>query len=128
MRAGTLSQGSSGALDGLQLTWASRTEQPGGKTSPEELAAAALPSPDASGPTHVVRAARSAMLIFLDPFFRMRGVYTSAPCVNSRLPLCALTRAIVRSEHAIDGSDPLPPDSVATFSIEISQCQCVSTG
>ncbi|OBF11177.1 OsmC family peroxiredoxin [Mycobacterium sp. 852002-10029_SCH5224772] len=38
---GTLSQGSSGALDGLPLTWVSRTEQPGGKTSPEELAAAA---------------------------------------------------------------------------------------
>lgn len=38
---GELSQGSSGALDGLPLTWASRTEQPGGKTSPEELAAAA---------------------------------------------------------------------------------------
>lgn len=38
---GALSQGSSGALDGLPLTWASRTEQPGGKTSPEELAAAA---------------------------------------------------------------------------------------
>lgn len=38
---GTLSEGSSGALDGLPLTWASRTEQPGGKTSPEELAAAA---------------------------------------------------------------------------------------
>ncbi|MCA2262375.1 osmotically inducible protein OsmC [Mycobacterium marseillense] len=38
---GKLSQGSSGALDGLPLTWASRTEQPGNKTSPEELAAAA---------------------------------------------------------------------------------------
>lgn len=38
---GTLTQGSSGALDGLQVTWAARTEQPGGKTSPEELAAAA---------------------------------------------------------------------------------------
>ncbi|SBS74060.1 Peroxiredoxin, OsmC subfamily [uncultured Mycobacterium sp.] len=38
---GQLSQGSSGALDGLQVTWASRTDQPGGKTSPEELAAAA---------------------------------------------------------------------------------------
>lgn len=31
----------SGALDGLEVTWAARTEQPGGKTSPEELAAAA---------------------------------------------------------------------------------------
>lgn len=38
---GKLSEGSSGALDGLQLTWASRTEAPGDKTSPEELAAAA---------------------------------------------------------------------------------------
>jgi osmotically inducible protein OsmC len=38
---GSLSEGSSAALDGLQVTWASRTEQPGGKTSPEELAAAA---------------------------------------------------------------------------------------
>src|SRR5690554_4409577 len=44
---GSLSSGSgtlkdtSGALDGQPVTWASRTEQPGGKTSPEELAAAA---------------------------------------------------------------------------------------
>jgi lipoyl-dependent peroxiredoxin len=38
---GKLSGGSSGALDGLPLTWASRTERPGGKISPEELAAAA---------------------------------------------------------------------------------------
>lgn len=37
--AGTLSSGS-GAL-ALPVTWASRTEQPGGKTSPEELIAAA---------------------------------------------------------------------------------------
>lgn len=34
-------RGASGALDGLPVTWASRTGQPGGKTSPEELAAAA---------------------------------------------------------------------------------------
>lgn len=38
---GTLRQTSSGALDGLELTWAARTEAPAGKTSPEELAAAA---------------------------------------------------------------------------------------
>jgi lipoyl-dependent peroxiredoxin len=31
----------SGALDGLDVTWPARTETPGGKTSPEELAAAA---------------------------------------------------------------------------------------
>jgi osmotically inducible protein OsmC len=37
---GTLNAGS-GALDGLNVTWAARTERPGGLTSPEELAAAA---------------------------------------------------------------------------------------
>lgn len=37
---GTLN-GTSGALDDQPVTWAARTEQPGGKTSPEELAAAA---------------------------------------------------------------------------------------
>ena len=31
----------SGALGDLDVTWAARTEEPGGKTSPEELAAAA---------------------------------------------------------------------------------------
>jgi lipoyl-dependent peroxiredoxin len=34
-------RGHSGALDALPVTWAARTEQPGGTTSPEELAAAA---------------------------------------------------------------------------------------
>lgn len=37
---GTVS-GASGALDQLPVTWASRTERPDGKTSPEELIAAA---------------------------------------------------------------------------------------
>ncbi|HVV77087.1 MAG TPA: OsmC family peroxiredoxin [Mycobacteriales bacterium] len=34
-------QPDSGAFEALPVTWASRTEQPGGRTSPEELAAAA---------------------------------------------------------------------------------------
>lgn len=38
---GKFTAGSSGALEGLEVTWAARTEQPGGKTNPEELAAAA---------------------------------------------------------------------------------------
>jgi lipoyl-dependent peroxiredoxin len=38
--SGTLSSGS-GALEQLPVTWASRTERPDGKTSPEELIAAA---------------------------------------------------------------------------------------
>ncbi|HET7066973.1 MAG TPA: OsmC family peroxiredoxin [Nocardioides sp.] len=37
---GTIVPGS-GAVAGLPVTWAARTEAPGGKTSPEELAAAA---------------------------------------------------------------------------------------
>lgn len=38
--AGTV-DGASGALEDLDVTWASRTEDPQGRTSPEELAAAA---------------------------------------------------------------------------------------
>jgi lipoyl-dependent peroxiredoxin len=34
-------RGDSGALDGQEVTWASRTEAPDGRTSPEELCAAA---------------------------------------------------------------------------------------
>jgi lipoyl-dependent peroxiredoxin len=40
---GTFTTGS-GALGTQQVTWAARTEQPGGKTSPEELIAAAQAS------------------------------------------------------------------------------------
>lgn len=39
--SGMITGSSSGALGSLPVTWASRTETPGGKTSPEELAAAA---------------------------------------------------------------------------------------
>ena len=39
--AGTIDSVGSGALDPLDVTWASRTEEPGGRTSPEELIAAA---------------------------------------------------------------------------------------
>ena len=38
---GTIVSTSSGALNNLPVTWASRTERPDGKTSPEELIAAA---------------------------------------------------------------------------------------
>ena len=39
--AGTVSAESSGLFSDADVTWASRTEEPGGKTSPEELIAAA---------------------------------------------------------------------------------------
>ena len=38
---GAVTASTSGAFTGLPVTWASRTEAPGGKTSPEELIAAA---------------------------------------------------------------------------------------
>src|SRR5438876_8926397 len=39
--SGRIEKVTSGALGGLDVTWASRSEEPGGKTSPEELIAAA---------------------------------------------------------------------------------------
>jgi lipoyl-dependent peroxiredoxin len=39
--AGTIERVGSGALGSLDVTWASRAEEPAGKTSPEELIAAA---------------------------------------------------------------------------------------
>jgi osmotically inducible protein OsmC len=39
--SGTITNVTSGALKDLPVTWAARTEAPGGKTSPEELIAAA---------------------------------------------------------------------------------------
>ncbi|HZJ50139.1 MAG TPA: OsmC family peroxiredoxin [Actinomycetota bacterium] len=39
--SGSVALASSGAADELPVTWASRSETPGGKTSPEELIAAA---------------------------------------------------------------------------------------
>ena len=39
--SGTVNGKSSGVLNNLDVTWAARTEQPDGKTSPEELVAAA---------------------------------------------------------------------------------------
>ena len=39
--AGTIEKVTSGAFGGLDVTWVARSEAPGGKTSPEELVAAA---------------------------------------------------------------------------------------
>ena len=39
--SGTIENVTSGAIGGLDVSWAARAEQPGGKTSPEELIAAA---------------------------------------------------------------------------------------
>ena len=49
---GTIVTTSSGALNNLPVTWASRTERPDGKTSPEELIAAAHAECYAMGLAH----------------------------------------------------------------------------
>lgn len=49
---GTIATTSSGALKDLPVTWASRTERPDGKTSPEELIAAAHAECYAMGLAH----------------------------------------------------------------------------
>ncbi len=49
---GTIANTSSGALKELPVTWASRTERPDGKTSPEELIAAAHAECYAMGLAH----------------------------------------------------------------------------
>lgn len=49
---GTIVSTSSGALNNLPVTWASRTERPDGKTSPEELIAAAHAECYAMGLAH----------------------------------------------------------------------------
>ncbi|HLJ33095.1 MAG TPA: OsmC family peroxiredoxin [Ktedonobacteraceae bacterium] len=49
---GTIVSTSSGAIKNLPVTWASRTEQPDGKTSPEELIAAAHAECYAMGLAH----------------------------------------------------------------------------
>ena len=51
---GTINQVTSSAVDGLPVTWASRTEGPEGKTSPEELVAAAHASCYAMAFSHML--------------------------------------------------------------------------
>ena len=51
---GTINQVTSSAVNGLPVTWASRTEGPAGKTSPEELVAAAHASCYAMAFSHML--------------------------------------------------------------------------
>jgi len=51
---GTIVSGTSGAIGNLPVSWPARTEQPGGKTSPEELLAAAHAACYAMALSHVL--------------------------------------------------------------------------
>jgi lipoyl-dependent peroxiredoxin len=58
--SGSVSCMSSGAIEGLPVTWASRVEAPEGRTSPEELIAAAHASCYAMAFSHVLAGADHA--------------------------------------------------------------------
>ena len=58
--AGTIDSVGSGSFGPLDVSWAARTEQPGGKTSPEELVAAAWASCYSMALSHALAQAGSA--------------------------------------------------------------------
>jgi osmotically inducible protein OsmC len=58
--SGTIGSTTSGALPQLDVSWPARTEQPGGKTSPEELIAAAWASCFAMALSHGLAQAGNA--------------------------------------------------------------------
>ena len=85
--------GSSGAIGPLPVTWAARTEEPGGKTSPEELAAAAHSSCFAMALTlclaehgHESERLTVASVVTLDEVDGAPTVVSSALEVGARVP------------------------------------------
>jgi lipoyl-dependent peroxiredoxin len=88
--SGTITKTGSGALPELPVTWASRTESPDGRTSPEELIAAAHASCFAMALSHALaqagnapeRLENSATLTFVPG----TGITKSVLTVNGRVP------------------------------------------
>jgi osmotically inducible protein OsmC len=88
--AGTIDRVGSGAFGPLDVTWAARTEQPGGKTSPEELIAAAHASCFSMSLSHALaeagtppeRLSTSATVTFVPG----TGITASALSVVGRVP------------------------------------------
>jgi lipoyl-dependent peroxiredoxin len=88
--SGTVVKTGSGALPELPVTWASRTESPGGKTSPEELIAAAHASCFSMALSHALaqagnppeRLESSATVTFVPG----TGITKSALTVTGRVP------------------------------------------
>jgi lipoyl-dependent peroxiredoxin len=88
--SGTITKTGSGALPELPVTWASRTESPDGRTSPEELIAAAHASCFAMALSHALaqagnppeRLETSATFTFVPG----TGITKSVLTVNGRVP------------------------------------------
>jgi osmotically inducible protein OsmC len=115
----------SGAFDALDVTWAARTEAPGGKTSPEELCAAAhsscfsmalaLKLGEAKAPPEELRVAASVVLDEVDgtPTIvsstleveaRVEGIDAEAfdAAVAAAAELCPVSRLFAGAEIAVD--------------------------
>ncbi len=79
-------RGTSGALGGLEVTWASRTAQPG-KTSPNELAAAAMALALRLGERHAApRRLTVGATVTLDEVDGAPGIVSSALRVHGDVP------------------------------------------
>lgn len=107
--SGTLT-GQSGALDGQKVTWASRTERPDGKTSPEELCAAAHASCFSMalaltlGEKELVpERIRVQAAVTLDEVGGLPTIVTSALDVEARIPATdeAAFQAIIAEASAL---------------------------
>lgn len=118
---GTIERVGSGAFAPLDVTWASRTESPGGKTSPEELIAAAHASCFSMALSHGLaqagtppeRLSVSATVTFVPG----TGITSSALEVEGRVP--GLDEAAFRkaAEQAKDGC---PVSNALKGNVELS--------
>jgi lipoyl-dependent peroxiredoxin len=105
--SGTITKTGSGALPELPVTWASRTESPEGRTSPEELIAAAHASCFAMALSHALaqagnppeRLETSATLTF-EPG---TGITKAALTVVGRIPGIDENAFVEAAEGAKDG-------------------------
>lgn len=105
--SGTITKTGSGALPELPVTWASRTESPEGRTSPEELIAAAHASCFAMALSHALaqagnppeRLETSATLTFVPG----TGITKAALTVVGRIPGIDENAFLEAAEGAKDG-------------------------
>ena len=119
--SGTITKVGSGVLPELPVTWAARTESPGGKTSPEELIAAAhaacfsmaLSGALAKAGNPPERLQTSATVTFVPG----TGITTSALTVTGRVP--GLDAAAFQ-EAAEGAKEGCPVSSALKGNVELS--------
>jgi osmotically inducible protein OsmC len=119
--SGTILSTTSGALPELPVSWASRTESPGGKTSPEDLIAAAHAACFSMALSHALaqagnppeRLETSATVTFVPG----TGITKSALTVTGRVP--GIDEAAFR-EAAEGAKEGCPVSSALKGNVELS--------